>query len=170
MRFGFGYDIHRLVLNRKLVMGGVEIPFIKGLLGHSDADVLCHAFADALLGAAALGDIGKHFPDTDPRFKDLSSLVILKHVGDLVRSNRFEIVNVDSTVILQQPKISPYVKKMRENIAQALGIGFDQVSVKATTNEELGFIGLGEGAAAYAVASLRPLPAGDNPSSSSSSS
>ena len=155
MRFGFGYDIHRMVVNRKLVLGGVEIPFIKGLLGHSDADVLCHAFADSLLGAAALGDIGKHFPDTDPRFKDISSLVLLKHVVQLLRTNNYEIINIDATVILQQPKISPYIKRMRENISQALGVQIDQVSVKATTNEELGFMGTGDGAAAYAVASIR---------------
>ena len=157
VRFGIGYDIHRLVVNRKLILGGVEIPFVKGLLGHSDADVLCHALADALLGAAALGDIGKHFPDTDPRFKDISSLVLLKHVAGLLRSNNFEIVNVDSTVILQQPKIAPYIKRMRENIAQALGVRIDQVSVKATTSEELGFIGMGDGAVAHAVASLREV-------------
>ena len=157
-RFGFGYDVHRLVTNRKLILGGVEIPFIKGLIGHSDADVLCHALADALLGAAALGDIGKHFPDTDPRFKDISSLVLLKHVGGLIRSNNYEIVNVDSTLLLQQPKISPYVKRMRENISLALGIQMNQVSVKATTNEELGFIGMGDGAAAYAVTSIRSIP------------
>jgi 2-C-methyl-D-erythritol 2,4-cyclodiphosphate synthase len=155
MRFGFGYDIHRMVVNRKLVLGGVEIPFVKGLLGHSDADVLCHAFADAILGAAALGDIGKHFPDTDPRFKDISSLVLLKHVVQLLRTNNYEIINIDATVILQQPKISPYIKRMRENISQALGVQMDQVSVKATTNEELGFMGTGDGAAAYAVASIR---------------
>ncbi|HYQ86203.1 MAG TPA: 2-C-methyl-D-erythritol 2,4-cyclodiphosphate synthase [Bacteroidota bacterium] len=155
MRFGFGYDIHRLVVNRKLVLGGVEIPFIKGLIGHSDADVLCHAFADALLGSAALGDIGKHFPDTDERFKDISSLVLLKHVAQLLRSNNYDIINVDATVILQQPKIAPYIKRMRENVAQALGVQVERVSVKATTNEELGFIGIGDGAAAYAVASIR---------------
>lgn len=155
IRFGFGYDVHRMVVNRKLILGGVEIPFVKGLVGHSDADVLCHALADALLGAAALGDIGRHFPDTDPRFKDISSLVLLKHVGGLIRSNNYEIINVDSTVLLQQPKISSYIKKMRENIAQALGIQLNQVSVKATTNEELGFIGMGDGAAAYATASIR---------------
>lgn len=154
MRLGFGYDVHRLVLNRKLVLGGVEIPYLKGLWGHSDADVLCHAIADALLGAAALGDIGKHFPDTDPRFKDISSVVLLKNVGDLVRQNKFEIVNIDSTVVLQQPKVGTYVRKMRENIAQALNIHLDQISVKATTSEELGFIGMGEGAAVYAIASL----------------
>ncbi len=155
MRIGFGYDVHRMVVNRRLVIGGVEIPYIKGLVGHSDADVLCHAFADALLGAAALGDIGRHFPDTDPRFKDISSLVLLRHVGELIRLNNFEIINMDSTVLLQQPKISPYVKKMRENVSQCLEIGIDQVSVKATTNEELGFIGMGEGAAAYAIASVQ---------------
>ena len=155
MRLGFGYDIHRLVVNRKLVLGGVEIPFIKGLIGHSDADVLCHAFADALLGAAALGDIGKHFPDSDERFKDISSLMLLKHVAQLLRTNNYDIINVDATVILQQPKIAPYMKRMRENVAQALGVQVERVSVKATTNEELGFIGIGDGAAAYAVASIR---------------
>lgn len=155
MRFGIGYDVHRLVVNRKLILGGVEIPFVKGLIGHSDADVLCHAMADALLGAAALGDIGKHFPDTDPRFKDISSLVLLKQVGELVRANKFEIVNLDATIVLQQPKISSYIKKMRENIAQALTIHFDQVSVKASTSDDLGFIGMGEGAAVYAIASIK---------------
>ena len=155
MRFGFGYDVHRLVVNRKLVLGGVEIPYFKGLIGHSDADVVCHAFADALLGAAALGDIGKHFPDTDPRFKDISSLVLLKHVGELLAASNFEIVNVDATILLQQPKVAPYAKRMRENVAQALGVRIEQVSIKATTNEELGFIGMGEGAATYAVASIQ---------------
>jgi 2-C-methyl-D-erythritol 2,4-cyclodiphosphate synthase len=157
LRIGFGYDVHRMMLNRKLVLGGVEIPHVKGLVGHSDADVLCHALADALLGAAALGDIGKHFPDTDARFRDISSIILLRHVGGLVRSSNFEIVNTDSTILLQQPKISPYVKKMRENIAAALGLSLGQVSVKATTNEELGFIGMGEGAAAYAVVSIRTI-------------
>lgn len=157
MRFGIGYDVHRLVLNRPLILGGVEIPFIKGLLGHSDADVLCHAIADALLGAAALGDIGKHFPDNDPRFKDISSLVLLKHVGGLISVAQYQVINIDSTVILQQPKIAPYVRRMRENIAQALEIRLDRVSVKATTSEELGFVGMGEGAACHAVASLAEL-------------
>jgi 2-C-methyl-D-erythritol 2,4-cyclodiphosphate synthase len=154
IRFGIGYDVHRLIVNRKLILGGVEIPFIKGLVGHSDADALTHAIADALLGAAALGDIGKHFPDTDPRFKDISSLVLLKHVAGLLRSANYEIINVDSTVVLQQPKIGPYIKRMRENLAQALAIHEDQVSVKATTSEELGYIGMGEGAAVYAIASI----------------
>ncbi|MBA4311319.1 MAG: 2-C-methyl-D-erythritol 2,4-cyclodiphosphate synthase [Chlorobiaceae bacterium] len=155
MRVGFGYDVHRMIINRKLILGGVEIPFIKGLLGHSDADALCHAISDALLGAAALGDIGKHFPDTDPRFKDISSIVLLRHVGGLIRSNNYEIVNIDSTIVLQQPKVAPYVKRMRDNIAHSLGLHLNQVSVKATTNEELGFIGMGEGAAAYSVVSIR---------------
>ena len=154
-RVGIGYDVHQLVAGRKLILGGVEIPFIKGLMGHSDADVLCHALADALLGAAALGDIGKHFPDSDPRFKDISSLVLLKHVAELVREKHYEIVNVDATVILQQPKIAPHTKRMRENLAQVLGLALDQVSVKATTNDELGAIGMGDGAVAQAVASLR---------------
>ncbi len=154
-RFGIGYDVHRLIVNRKLVLGGVEIPYIKGLSGHSDADVLCHSIADALLGAAAFGDIGKHFPDTDPRFKDISSLVLLKQVSGLLRSANFEIVNIDSTIVLQQPKVHPYTKKMRENIASALSIHVGQVSVKATTSEELGYIGMGDGAASYAIASIR---------------
>lgn len=154
VRFGIGYDVHRLIVNRKLILGGVEIPFIKGLVGHSDADVLCHAFSDALLGAAALGDIGKHFPDTDPRFKDISSIVLLRHVGGLIRSNNYEIINLDATVVLQAPKIGPYIKRMRENVAQALNVHEHQVSVKATTSEELGFIGLGDGAAVYAIAAI----------------
>lgn len=153
-RFGIGYDVHRLVADRKLVLGGVEIPFNKGLLGHSDADVLCHAIADALLGAAALGDIGKHFPDTDSNLKEISSLIILQHVAALLTAKQFKIVNVDATVVLQQPKIAPYVTRMSENIAKSLGIVVDQVSVKATTSEQLGFIGAGEGASAYAVASI----------------
>lgn len=143
-----------MVINRKLILGGVEIPFLKGLLGHSDADVLCHAVTDALLGAAALGDIGKHFPDTDPRFKDVSSITLLRSAGELVRARGYSIVNIDSTVVLQQPKISPYTRKMKENMAAALEIDVDRVSVKATTSEELGFIGQGEGAAVYAIASI----------------
>lgn len=154
-RFGIGYDVHRLVVNRKLILGGVEIPFFKGLMGHSDADVLCHALADALLGAAALGDIGKHFPDSEPRFKDISSLILLKHVAEMLQANQYAIINVDSTLILQQPKVAPYVKRMRENVARMLGIAVDQVSVKASTSDELGFVGMGDGAAAYAVASIR---------------
>jgi 2-C-methyl-D-erythritol 2,4-cyclodiphosphate synthase len=154
-RFGFGYDVHRLVKERKLLLGGVEVPFEKGALGHSDGDALLHAIANALLGAAALGDIGRHFPDTDPKFKDISSLRILKHAADLLRQHHFSIVNVDSTVVLQQPKIDPYIDQMQSTIASTLGLREDQVSVKATTHEGLGFIGAGEGVAAYAIASIQ---------------
>ncbi len=153
-RFGIGYDVHRLVTDRKLILGGVEIPFFKGLLGHSDADVLCHAIADALLGAAALGDIGKHFPDNDPKWKDISSLNILQQIVEKLSGKQFRIVNVDATVVLQQPKIAPYINRMRENIAKSLGLEMDQVSIKATTSEQLGFVGVGDGATAYAVASI----------------
>jgi 2-C-methyl-D-erythritol 2,4-cyclodiphosphate synthase len=155
MRFGFGYDVHRLVKERKLILGGVEIPFERGSLGHSDGDVLLHAIADALLGAAALGDIGRLFPDTDPKFKDISSLVILKHVGDLLRQQGFSIENIDSTVVLQQPKIAPYIDQMESVISSTLNLNPSQVSVKATTHEGLGFIGAGDGVAAYAVASIQ---------------
>lgn len=154
VRFGFGYDVHRLVEKRKLILGGVEIPFEKGCLGHSDGDALLHAIANALLGGAALGDIGKHFPDTDDRFKDISSLMILKKVSELLREHHFTPANVDSTVVLQQPKIAPYVDEMRSRIASTLGLKTDQVSVKATTHEGLGFIGAGDGVAAYAIASV----------------
>jgi 2-C-methyl-D-erythritol 2,4-cyclodiphosphate synthase len=155
MRFGFGYDVHRLVKERKLILGGVEIPFEKGSLGHSDGDALLHAIADALLGAATLGDIGRHFPDTDPKFKDISSLVILKHVAGLLRQQRFSIQNIDSTVVLQQPRIAPYIDRMQTVIASTLDLNPNQVSVKATTHEGLGFIGAGDGVAAYAVASIQ---------------
>lgn len=151
---GFGFDVHKIVPGRKLILGGVEIPFDKGLLGHSDADVLLHAICDALLGAAALGDIGKHFPDTDPRYKGISSLELLKHVQTLVENNGFSIGNIDSTVVLEKPKIAPYIDIMRKRIAECLYILPEQVSVKATTNEGLGFIGVGEGAVAYAVTTL----------------
>jgi len=151
-RIGFGFDVHKLVAGRKLVLGGEDIPFDKGLLGHSDADVLLHAIADAVLGAAALGDIGKHFPDTDPQFKNISSITLLEHVAKLIAENHFGIVNVDSTVVLQKPKIAPYVEQMRNNIAHALQLDVAKISVKATTNEGLGFIGAGDGAVAYAVA------------------
>ena len=160
MHIGHGYDVHRFsddVNHKGVTLGGVHIPFEKSLIAHSDGDVVIHALCDALLGALALGDIGKHFPDTDPRFKDISSIVLLKHVGELLKQNNYEIVNLDSTVVLQQPKIGPYVKKMRENIALALGIRIDQVSVKATTSEELGFIGLGEGAAVHAIACINEM-------------
>ena len=151
-RIGFGFDVHKLVAGRKLVLGGEDIPFDKGLLGHSDADVLVHAIADALLGAAALGDIGKHFSDTDPQFKNISSITLLEHVAKLVIERHFEIINVDSTIVLQKPKIAPYVEQIKSNIAHALQLDAANVSVKATTNEGLGFIGAGDGAAAYAVA------------------
>ena len=153
-RIGYGFDVHRLASGRKLILGGEEIPFAKGLLGHSDADVLLHAIADSLLGAAALGDIGRHFPDTDMKFKDISSIKILEHVVALIRQEGMEIVNIDSTIVLQAPKISLYVDTMRKNIADALNVKMNQVSIKATTNEGLGFIGAGDGAVAYAIALL----------------
>ncbi len=155
MRIGYGYDVHRLAEGRKLILGGVDIPSVKGLEGHSDADVLLHAIADALAGAAALGDIGKHFPNTDERYRGISSLVLLRHVGELVRSQKLEVINVDSTVVLEHPKIAPYVETMCGNIAGALGIPSSCVSVKATTNEGMGFVGRGEGAAAHAVVLIR---------------
>ena len=154
MRIGMGYDVHRLVPDRALVMGGVTIPYKLGLLGHSDADVLLHAVADALLGAAALGDIGKHFPDTDPDYKGISSMVLLEKVGKLLEENMFYIENIDATIIAQVPKMRPYIDQMRENIAGALGICIEQVSVKATTEEGLGFTGEGKGISAQAVCML----------------
>ena len=154
MRIGMGYDVHKLTQGRKLLMGGVEIPYEKGLLGHSDADVLLHAIMDALLGAAALGDIGKHFPDTDPAYKGISSVKLLEHVGALLEENLFLIENIDATIIAQAPKMRPHIDAMRENIAQALGITAEQVNVKATTEEGLGFTGTGEGISAQAVCLL----------------
>ena len=154
MRIGMGYDVHRLVEDRKLIMGGVEIPYEKGLLGHSDADVLLHAIMDALLGAAALGDIGKHFPDTDPAFKGISSVKLLQHVGELLEENKFLIENIDATIIAQAPKMRPYIDRMRQNIASALQIEAEQVNVKATTEEGLGFTGTGEGISAQAICML----------------
>ena len=151
IRIGHGYDVHKLVEERALIMGGVQIPYEKGLLGHSDADVLLHAIADALLGALALGDIGKHFPDNDPQYKGISSLILLKKTAELVRSRGYTIGNVDATVLAQRPKLAPYVPSMRENIAAALGVDVVRVSVKATTEEGLGFTGSGDGIAAHAV-------------------
>ncbi len=151
MRIGQGYDVHKLAENRKLIIGGVEIPFEKGLLGHSDADVLLHAICDALLGAAALGDIGKHFPDTDGKYKDINSLLLLKETGRLLEENGFKIGNIDATVTAQSPKMAPYIEQMRKNIADALWIDVNKVSVKATTEEGLGFTGKGEGISATAV-------------------
>ena len=153
-RFGMGYDVHRLVEGRKLILGGVEIPWEKGLLGHSDADVLLHAIADALLGAAALGDIGRHFPDTDERFKGADSMKLLAEVGRLVREKGYRVGNVDATIVAQAPKLAPHIEEMTENIARVLGVGKDQVNVKATTEERLGFTGSGEGMSAYAVAGI----------------
>jgi 2-C-methyl-D-erythritol 2,4-cyclodiphosphate synthase len=154
VRFGLGYDVHRLVKGRKLILGGVHIPSEIGLLGHSDADVLLHAICDALLGAAALGDIGKHFPDTDRAFRGISSLKLLSHVGILLQKKGYQIGNIDSTVILERPKIAKYVDRMCTKIARALHITSQQVSVKATTHEGLGAFGRGEGCAAYAIASI----------------
>ena len=151
MRIGMGYDVHKLVENRPLIIGGVEIPYHLGLLGHSDADVLLHAVMDALLGAAALGDIGKHFPDTDEAYKGISSMVLLEKVGELLEEKMFLIDNIDATIIAQAPKMRPYIDTMRENIAKALKIDIDQVNVKATTEEGLGFTGSKQGIAAHAV-------------------
>ena len=151
IRIGHGYDVHRLVEGRKLILGGVDIPYEKGLLGHSDADVLLHAIADALLGAAALGDIGKHFPDTDEKYKDADSLVLLGEVAKLLGEKGCKVGNIDATVIAQKPKLMTYIPKMRENIAETLGVDIDFVNVKATTEEKLGFTGSGEGISAHAV-------------------
>jgi 2-C-methyl-D-erythritol 2,4-cyclodiphosphate synthase len=154
-RTGFGYDVHRLVENRKLILGGVEIPSEKGLLGHSDADVLVHAIADSLLGAIGKEDIGTQFPDSDDNFKNISSLTLLEKVAYFVHEGNYQINNIDSTIVLEKPKIAPYVTQMRQNIAQVLNIGLDQVSIKATTNEGLGDIGKGQGAAAFAVSTVQ---------------
>ena len=151
IRIGHGYDVHAFSENRKCIIGGVTIPYEKGLLGHSDADVLLHAISDSLLGAAALGDIGKHFPDTDPQFKGADSLLLLKKVGELLQEKGYKVVNVDSTVIAQAPKLAPYITEMRENIAKALGVDVDFISVKATTEEKLGFTGRKEGVSAHSV-------------------
>lgn len=151
MRIGHGYDVHKLVENRELYLGGVKIPYERGLLGHSDADVLLHAICDALLGAAALGDIGKHFPDSSDKFKGIDSKILLKLTGELLRDKGYKIINIDSTVLAQAPKLSPFIDDMRQNIAQCLNASIDCVSVKATTEEGLGFTGQGLGIAAHAV-------------------
>ena len=153
-RFGIGYDVHRLVEGRKLILGGVEVPYEKGLLGHSDADVLLHAISDALLGAAALGDIGKHFPDTDERFRGADSGKLLAEAARLVRAEGYTIGNVDATIVAQAPKLQPYIQEMRENIARMIEISVGDINVKATTEERLGFTGSGEGMSAYAVAGI----------------
>lgn len=157
MRIGSGYDVHKLVEKRKLILGGVEIPYEKGLLGHSDADALIHAIMDALLGAAALGDIGKHFPDSDDNFKNISSLVLLQNVCLLLKNSGYTTINIDSTIIAQRPKLAAYIDLMRSNIAEALEISVDSVNVKATTEEGLGFTGSGEGIAAQAVCLIEKL-------------
>ena len=154
MRIGHGYDVHRLTEERKLILGGVEIPYTLGLLGHSDADVLLHALIDALLGAAALGDIGKLFPDNDPQYKDISSKILLERAMERLREKRYRVSNVDVTVLAQRPKLLPYIPQMRENIAEVLGIEVERVNVKATTEEGLGFTGRGEGIACHAVCLL----------------
>lgn len=153
-RIGFGFDVHRLVAGRKLILGGVEIPYDKGLDGHSDADVLLHALMDALLGAAALGDIGRHFPNTDARYKGIASIELMKHVGAVLAAEQYRIINIDAALVLEKPKIVSYVEQMRNNISRALKISVSQISIKATTNEGLGFIGKGEGVVAHAVASI----------------
>lgn len=157
MRIGHGYDVHRLVPNRKLILGGVEIPYEKGLLGHSDADVLAHAVMDALLGAAAMGDIGMLFPDTDPKYAGADSLVLLREVIRVINGAGYRVGNLDATIIAQAPKLSPYREQMRENIARAINGDITQVSIKATTEENLGFTGSGEGIAVHAVALLEAL-------------
>lgn len=154
MRIGTGYDVHKLVEGRKLILGGVEIPYEKGLLGHSDADVILHAIMDALLGAAALGDIGQHFPDTSPDYEGADSLDLLRKVGRILADAGYRIENIDSTIIAQKPKLMPYLSLMRQHVAETLGIDLDRVSIKATTEEHLGFTGRGEGISAQAVALL----------------
>ena len=155
MRIGMGYDVHRLVPDRKLIIGGVTIPYELGLLGHSDADVLLHAIMDALLGAAGLGDIGKHFPDTDEKYKGISSIKLLENVAELLADNHFVIENIDATIIAQKPKMRPYIDTMNSNIAKALGISVEQINVKATTEEGLGFTGSGEGISSQAICMLK---------------
>lgn len=154
MRIGMGYDVHKLVKERDLILGGVKIPYELGLLGHSDADVLLHAIMDSLLGAAALGDIGKHFPDTDSKYKGISSIELLKHVGNLLTEHNYKIGNIDATIIAQRPKMAPHIPTMRENIASALNISVDQINVKATTEEGLGFTGEGLGISSQSICLL----------------
>ena len=157
MRIGIGYDVHKLVENRALIIGGEKIPYERGLLGHSDADVLLHAIMDALLGAAALGDIGKHFPDTEMEYSGISSMVLLKNVGELLESKNYRVANIDSVIVAQKPKMAPYIEKMRINIAAALNLEVDQVSVKATTEEGLGFTGRSEGISSQSVCLLEKI-------------
>ena len=157
MRVGMGYDVHRLTENRDLIIGGVKIPYEKGLLGHSDADVLLHAIMDALLGAAAMGDIGKHFPDTDPAYEGASSMKLLEHVGELLEEENYQIINIDATIIAQRPKMAPHIPQMVENVARVLKLEKNQVNIKATTEEGLGFTGTGEGISSQAICALMPI-------------
>ena len=157
MRVGLGYDVHKLVEGRDLIIGGVQIPYEKGLLGHSDADVLLHAIMDALLGAAALGDIGKHFPDTDPKYKGISSIKLLEYVRELIDDELYVVGNIDATIIAQRPKMAPYIEQMKKNVADALAIEVSQVNIKATTEEGLGFTGSGEGISSQAICSLNSV-------------
>jgi 2-C-methyl-D-erythritol 2,4-cyclodiphosphate synthase len=157
MRVGIGYDVHPLVRGRRLVLGGIEIPFEKGLDGHSDADVLVHAIIDALLGAAGLGDIGTHFPSSEPKYKDISSITLLRQVGSLLQTHGWQVNNIDATVVAEQPKLSSFIPQMQRRISEALGIGPEQVGVKSTTSKGLGFLGKGEGIAAHAVALVEKL-------------
>lgn len=160
MRTGIGYDVHKLVIGRKLILGGVTIPYEKGLLGHSDADVLIHAIADSLLGAAALGDIGIHFPDTSDEYKGINSMIILKKVNDMLTDKGYEISNIDSIIVAQKPKCMPYIMQMRENISNCLGLSISQINIKATTTEMLGFEGRGEGISAYSSALINEIQRG----------
>ena len=157
MRIGLGYDVHKLVLERDLILGGVKIDYMKGLLGHSDADVLLHAIMDSLLGAAALGDIGIHFPDSSPKYKGISSLKLLKEVGQMIGEAGFHVGNIDATIIAQNPKMSPHIKNMRENICSSLNITMDKINIKATTEEGLGFTGKGEGISAESICLLEAV-------------
>lgn len=157
MRVGMGYDVHKLVEGRDLILGGVKIPHTLGLLGHSDADVLLHAIMDALLGAAALGDIGKHFPDTDPQYKGISSIKLLEHVAKLIEEKGYVVENIDATIIAQKPKMRPHIEEMEKNIAAALNISTDQINVKATTEEGLGFTGTEEGISSQAICALTTI-------------
>lgn len=157
MRVGMGYDVHRVTEGRDMIIGGVKIPYEKGLLGHSDADVLVHAVMDALLGAAGLGDIGLHFPDTDPKYKGISSIKLLEHVGKLLDEHLYVIENIDATIIAQRPKMRPHIPEMEQNMADALGISVEQINVKATTEEGLGFTGSGEGISAQAICALEKI-------------
>lgn len=158
IRIGFGYDVHAFLVGRKLILGGVDIPFDRGLAGHSDADVIIHAVCDAILGAAGLGDIGRHFPDTDPDYKDISSLILLARVVDIVREHNFRIGNIDVTVVAQAPRLAPYIESMITKICDSTGLSKDIINIKATTTEGLGFVGRKEGIAAYAVALIIKIP------------